>query len=282
MNILKKIRTPYISILFAYSLLLASCSQYENDDQSSRSSNTIQTSESYKQNFRSIDKTERWLTDSEIKEIGEAHNKALNSILTKENGDYVQDISELKTNIINKNPDLLSNDSEINSIVDNSTSLSVADFDLMVELNPKLVNDATTLKNFVHNAAALTNDYSNYDDFTNSLHELDDKARLELKGTDLDTYLLFSSVQKNSVHFWFEQDHYNKVLKAKPTRSGVATADGLSAAIGFLTLAAVTAGLVVAAGSGGLATPAIVLIMEIVGIGFGAALSSGAYLLGVG
>lgn len=168
-------------------------------------------------------------------------------------------------------------------VIDNSYSLTIDDFNLLIDKNPNLVNNARALKNFVSETIILIEEYTDYDSFVSSLNLIKNKAKRDLIGVDLDAYLVFVSVFENSVKFWFEENNYASYsVSSKPSRSAVAREDGLSASIGFLTLAAVTSGVAIAAGSGGLATPAIVVVMELLGVGFGAALSFAAVIIGVG
>lgn len=229
----------------------------------SNSLNTERIGKNHKKsNF--FDKKNRLLTDREINQIGISHNEALLYILTTTSNNYVQTLEEFKQNIFQKYPNLNESSSEIKSLIESSRDISVIDFDRMVNLNSIIINNPSKLKKYVNSASTLTDNYVSFEAFENALMNLDNQARAELIGLDLDAYLVFSSVYKNSTKFWYEQNVYNSVKKFKPTRSGVAT------------------GVAAAAGSGGLAMPVVAIVMELVGIGFGAALSSGAYLLGIG
>lgn len=201
----------------------------------------------------------------------------------KNDQDKMLTLEELKENVIRKYPLLSSYKESTDLVIDNSYSLTIDDFNLLIDKNPNLVNNARALKNFVSETIILTEEYTDYDSFVSSLSLIKNKAKRDLIGVDLDAYLVFVSVFENSVKFWFEENNYASYsVSSKPSRSAVARADGLSASIGFLTLAAVTSGVAIAAGSGGLATPAIVVVMELLGVGFGAALSSAAVIIGVG
>lgn len=281
MNILKFFRSPYVTFFLTFIFLFSSCSQdgfQEQDEVLSKIDSSVFARESSTYN-----KNKRILNDNQISDIGINHNIYLGELLVKQNGDRVFTLSELKNNVISKYPELTDHKDASDLIVNESTSLNINDFNLLIDKNKELVNNPELLKDYVYQATLLTERYNNYNDFINSLNILETSARKDLIGVDLDTYLVFSSVYKNSTKFWFEDGNYdNYSINAKASRSKVAAADGLAAGIGFLTLAVVTSGLVIAAGSGGLATPAIVIVMELLGIGFGAALSSAAVIIGVG
>lgn len=231
----------------------------------------------------SYNKELRIFSDDQLKKIGEDHNIFLKGILMKNDQDKILTLEELKENVIRKYPLLSSYKESTDLVIDNSYSLTIDDFNLLIDKNPNLVNNARALKNFVSETIILTEEYTDYDSFVSSLNLIKNKAKRDLIGVDLDAYLVFVSVFENSVKFWFEENNYASYsVSSKPSRSAVARADGLSASIGFLTLAAVTSGVAIAAGSGGLATPAIVVVMELLGVGFGAALSSAAVIIGVG
>ncbi|WP_372474435.1 hypothetical protein AB4865_03895 [Capnocytophaga sp. ARDL2] len=231
----------------------------------------------------SYNKELRIFSDDQLKKIGEDHNIFLKGILMKNDQDKILTLEELKENVIRKYPLLSSYKESTDLVIDNSHSLTIDDFNLLIDKNSNLVNNAWALKSFVSETIILTEEYTDYDSFVSSLNLIKNKAKRDLIGVDLDAYLVFVSVFENSVKFWFEENNYvSYSISSKPSRSDVARADGLSASIGFLTLAAVTSGVAIAAGSGGLATPAIVVVMELLGVGFGAALSSAAVIIGVG
>lgn len=270
MTTLNFFRNPYMALL-AVLFLFPSCKKEIFQEPST----------SLAKEASSYDKTSRILTDTEISEIGINHNNYLSELLTKPNGDTVYTTSQLKDNAILKFPQLASYQDASDLIIDESDSLGIQDFYILVDNNASSFNNPQLLKNFVYQASLLIDQYSDYNTFVNALEIINSNAKNSLIGVDLDTYLVFSAVYKSSVGFWINDDNLNYFAAAGVSGSDVAKADGISAAIGFFTLAAVTSGLVIAAGSGGLATPAVVIVMELLGIGFSSALSSGAVILGL-
>ena len=268
---MKKLFLSVTALLF----LSLSCSKVGFQEQ-----NEAFSKKKYPLEVSPYDKTKRILSDNEIAEIGISHNDFLAELLVKQNGDRIFTSSELKNNAISKYPDLTDHKNVSDLIVDESASLGINDFNLLIDNNTEFFNNPDLLKHYVYQSALLTDEYSNYNDFIHSLNSLELSARKVLLGVDLDTYLVFSSVYKNSTKFWFdESNHINYPERAV---NKVALADGLSASIGFITLAAVTSAVALSVGSGGLAVPAIIIVMELIGIGFAAALSSAAVILGIG
>lgn len=251
--------------------VITGCSNEENDV-----SNT-----SYVKKETQFDNRQRILNDEQIRLIGIEHNNYLYDLLQLSEENPTSNIDELKSIVEEKYSTSNEFTDSANLIIDNSINLALEDLFLVIDKNPILTNNPNALKDLLRRTAELADNYTDNARFLSDINQLKTEANNSLVGIDLDTYLIFSSVFENSTDFWFNSGNYDNITTPMATRSQVAKADGISAAIGFLTLAAVTSALVIAAGSGGLATPAIYIVVELLGIGFSSALSSATVILGL-
>lgn len=278
MKNLMKILT-LILLFVTISFISISCRQQESIDTFSTSANIDAKNSSLAS--RTSNRQERFFTDEEIENIGIQHHLNLQNLLVDNNNNPITDLEGLQANSLIKYPELSNQQDNINYLIDNSTNLEMADLYKIIDENPNFFNNQKSLKSFLEQAVSIYANYTTYENFSSQLTTLENSARNTLVGYDLDTFLVFTSVYKYSATFWTADNNYDNLTGNRGTRQQVINADGLSAAIGFFVLAAVMSGIAIAT-TGGLATPAVVAIMEIAGIGFGAALSSGAAYLGLG
>ena len=106
----------------------------------------------------------------------------------------------------------------------------------------------------------------------NELRQHENVTRNQLIGVDLDTYLIVSTVYQFSGDFWATQNPDIPV----ETQSSWREADGISAAIGFFTLAAAFAAIsAVGAATGGTGViPTATIVVSLLRISVSSALAS--------
>lgn len=278
MKNLSKVLT-LIFLFVSICLISYSCRQQDNTETLNTSASIDTKTSSLA--ARTTNRQERFFTDEEIVNIGIQHNQNLQNLLTDNRGSHVTSINNLKDNVLIKYPELSNEQNNINYVIHNSTNLQMSDLYKLIDDNPNFFNNQRELKNYLDQAVNIYTTYTDYENFTTQLSTLETQARSVLVGYDLDTFLVFTSVYKNSVKFWTVDNNYENLTTRRGTRQQDINADGISAAIGFIGMAAVLSGIAIAT-TGGLATPAVVAIAELAGIGFQAALSSGAAYLGLG
>lgn len=252
MNVLNFLRKPYIAIFLAITFLSSSCTQYQED---------------LKINFDKekthVNKHNRLLTDTEIKQIGINHNLSLKNIFAS-NPKNAEDVTKMALELHKeeglKKEDLVA----FQNIVHNMNTRTLAD----------LIKGAS--ESFVDSKLLISKLFEikrikNVVDL--KIHEND--TRTQLKGIDLDTYLITSTVYQYSIEFW------SKMALSKPAVSNWQEADGITASIGFLTLAgafAVISGVGIASGGTGI-IPTITIVASLLRIGASAALASIYYVI---
>lgn len=225
-----------------------------------------------------FDKTQRILTQIEIDQYGVEHNNYLGLLLDGIDINNSNRMTVLKQNMVQLDPNLANHSSEVDLFLDYSLNDSdIEGFNAFVDANSHLFNDATKLKQYVLNTTTVLSNCTNLANFSSDLASLEATAKTDLVGADLDTYLVFASVLKSSISFWNsdQNDHFD-FPSARPLGERVAIADGLSAAVGFFTLAAMVAGVSAAtAATGGAGTiGAIAIVGSLLGVGFNSACAS--------
>tara|TARA_B110001469_G_scaffold126549_1_gene144464 strand:+ start:1094 stop:1915 length:822 start_codon:yes stop_codon:yes gene_type:complete len=223
-----------------------------------------------------FDKTQRILTQSEIDQYGIDHNNYLGILLDGIDVNNSNRLNILKQNMIQLDPNLANHNNEVDLFLDYSQNDSeIEGFNAFVDANSHLFNDANKLKLYVLNSTAVLSNCTNLANFSSELNILETSAKSELMGVDLDTYLVFSSVLKSSVSYWSsDENDYFDFMAQRPLGERVAIADGLSAAVGFFTLAAMVAGVSAAATGGAGTIGAIALVGGLLGVGFNSAVAS--------
>ncbi len=262
----------YLFLTAILGIALWSCKK----DESTSSTNPI-TFESSHSNS-GFDKTQRRLNNSEIYNIGADHNFYLSQLLEGVVVTSPNRFSVLKQNMVQLDPNLANHNEDLDVFINYSkTNSDLVGFNSFVDLNSDYFNDPASLKAYVYNSTVLLSNCSDYSLFESLLVQLETSAQSELEGIDLDTYLVFASVFKSSVSFWTsDENDFFDFPSQKTLGERVAQADGLSAAVGFVTLAFVTAGVSAAtAATGGTGTVgAIAIVGSLLGIGFSSACSS--------
>lgn len=257
MNIFKTIRNSKFSIFFSLLLLFTSCSQYENDDIEDSNLN-----KSSNVNFEN-----RLLTDSEIEKIGINHNRYLAQLMN--NAESINDVNNNFDAIMDADYNETINNNNLDAYLGSTQAMNAENLVDFVYVNEEYFNDHVELTNKL---VALNNASD-----VESMREVEISARNSLSGIDLDMFLVNASVSINSLEFW---ESYSP--SASPEDHGDwKKADGISAAIGFITLACVTAAIAVCAGTGGLIMPAVAVVAEVAGVGLGSALSSAQTYFGI-
>lgn len=235
------------------------------------------TNESSDANY-GFDKTQRRLNSEEIHEIGVNHNFYLSQLLEGITNSSPNSYNVLKQNMVGLDPNLSNHNSDLDIYINYSKNNSdLAAFNSFIDLNSNYFNDPSGLKSYVYNSTQILSNCSDYSLFDSLMLQLETFALSELEGIDLDTYLVFTSVFKNSVSFWSsDENDFFDFPSQKTLGERVAQADGLSAAVGLVTLAFVTAGVSAAtAATGGAGTVgAIAIVGSLLGVGFSSACSS--------
>lgn len=252
MNIFKLIRKPHFAAFLASLVLFVSCSQYENSEDLSEQELLTKS--------RKHDKTVRLLTDAEIIQIGESHNTNLELLMSSN----PTNLSEAKSRAL----EIYEKDGLTSEDIDNY-------FDISDEFNTKyltsLIEQAKT--DFVDSDLLIQKlrEIKTITD-NNKLKQHEIATRNELKGVDLDTYLIVSTVYQFSGDFW---SHHNPEIPVE-TQASWREADGISAAIGFFTLAAAFAAIsAVGVATGGTGViPTVTIVASLLRIGASSALAS--------
>jgi len=136
----------------------------------------------------------------------------------------------------------------------------------------------------IEKAVEKSRSFECFDEYIAYLKSLELEAREKLIGIELDAILISLSVFENSSMFWlpeneggvgigydFVKEYNNAYHKETNSIKKALAADGISAAAGFIVGAGVIA---VSAGTGGMATPAIVAFL--VGVAVESAVASAA------
>jgi hypothetical protein len=241
---MKYLRSKFTVLVLASLVFLTSCSQYDSFSEESPNLSTIDYTElSRSSNYN---KHDRILTDEDITQIAIGHNQQL-SLLFINNPQTINDVNDRVLELYSDKGltrEILFNyENEVNNMntktLTDLIDLSRADFvnsELLIKRLEEIrdINDVNDLK----------------------IHEA--QVRTELRGLDLDTYLVVSNVYQHSLIFW--QIKYPDT--PNETQGDWKEADGISAAIGFLTMAAAFAAIsaftVATGGTGVVATVAIV------------------------
>lgn len=238
-----------IAIFFASIMMLASCSQYDNENNSDELSKTS-----------SHNKYDRLLTDEEIIQIGVSHNENLD-LLFVNNPQNLLDVKERALSLYDDD-ELTEEDLDNYYEVANQFNMDYLT-SIITEAESDFVNPALLIEKL------------------NEINEITNKTELiahqnntkeKLVGVDLDTYLIVSTVFQFSGDFWS-----TKFPDASPTvTKGWREADGISAAIGFFTLAAAFAAIsAIGVASGGTGViPTVTIVASLLRIGASSALAS--------
>ena len=217
MNLLKTLRKSYFAIYLASLILFVSCSQYDNTS-----------------NLESYSKKNRILTDNQILEIGIGHNTNLTELFSN-NPQNLNDVTE-KTLKIYSEKGL--NNKILNDYFSNVDKMNTNFLvDLIDNNKNNFVNSKLLTKKIIEIKGLNSIDL---------LKEHEKITREQLEGIDLDLYLVLSTVYQYSTEFWNEYIPKHKGLSerlltknnlALRTQPGWVEADGISAAIGFVTIA---------------------------------------------
>lgn len=246
-----------ITLFFSFLMLFSSCSQY-NDYHD------------INEDFISIEKStnffDRVLTDIEIQQIGIDHNNYLDNVMRSSS-----DVSGVKIQFetILNNSNLVIDNNDVKDYIASTNSMNTNNLIDFVTENKEYFNDFSELANQLR----LLNGAN---DFT-TMRSVTTQARNVLTGFDLDVFLVNSSVSTKSLEFWIDFAPGESV----ETHGDWKRADGIAAAIGFITVAVIVSALALCAGTGGLAMPAVAVVAEIAGIGLGSAISSACAYFGI-
>lgn len=248
---MKSLRKPYISIFLASLILFVSCSQYK--------SNLEDTTEFNKYN--------RVLSDNEIAEIGQTHNSNLESLFLSN----PRNIEELTKTAL----ELYSNEGlervDLENYFGNVDKMNTHFLISLIENNHEIFVNTTLLSEKVREI--------NYIQSVDLLKEHELKTRKELEGIDLDLYLVLNTIYQYSTEFWTSYISQNVTQKRIINTREVCNwreADGISASIGFITLAvsfAAISAVGIATGGAGV-IPTVVIVASLLRIGAASALAS--------
>lgn len=244
---MKNLSIKSIATFFACLIMFVSSAQYQS------STNT-------KNSTKEFNKYERILTDKEIIQLGIDHNDAL-AMLMAENPKNLTDISNRAMTLYAEkglNNELLESHLE-NTEYMNAQFLT----NLINENKESFVNSDVLIKKILE---------ADKIEGMKELKKHELETRKILEGVDLDTYLTLSVVSQYSLDFWSNKFPDAPVKKISDWKR----ADGISAAIGFLTTAAVIAtvsAVGVATGGTGV-VPTLAILGSLLGIGISSALSS--------
>jgi hypothetical protein len=250
MNILKISRKPYLSIILASLVLFVSCNQYDNG-----------INEEVRYN-----KENRILSDSEVIKIGENHNTSLSELFSEN----PQSLTDVKTKALELYTEKGLTNLMLDEYFDNVGKMNTLFLVDLIEKNKVSFVDSELLKSKILEIKEIKE--------IKLLKEHEQNTRKELKGIDLDLYLVLSTVYQYSTEFWTA--HFSNDLKAKNSSSKLKMdwreADGISAAIGFFTLvvafAAISAVGVATGGTG--IIPTVTIVASLLRIGASSALAS--------
>ncbi len=237
-------RNSKLASSMAIIFLFVSCNQYESEEPEIVPHN----------------KFHRLLTDIEIEEICQNHNKVLNELFEvnlKNKSDISDRVMELyeDTGLTKENLD-----SYINVVDKMNMSYLLT---LIDEIEDDFV-DGALLKEKLKELKSLS--------VSKDLQQHAKKTKKELRGIDLDLYLVICKVYQHSSDFWSKK----YPLASKQSLSGWREADGISAGIGFLTMAATFAAIsAVGIATGGTGViPTITIVASLLRIGTSSALAS--------
>lgn len=242
-------RKPYLAYLIGFMFLVVSCKQYDDG---------MNEDNSYKMNT-TFNKEKRMLSDSDIIKIGEEHNSGLKKLLS----DNPRSLKDIKTKALNLYSDKGLTKKMLNDYFDKVDRMNTNFLVDLIEKNKDMFVNASLLGSKILEIKNVKS--------IKFLKEHELKTRNELIGIDLDLYLVLTTVYQHSIKFWsqyFSNQHKNMDVWLE--------ADGISASIGFFTMAAVTAALVgFSLATGGAGTIAVAsAVGEILGIGLSSALAS--------
>lgn len=252
MNIFKLIRKPHFASFLAFLVLFVSCSQYDNNEDLSEQELLTKS--------REHDKTVRLLTDAEIIQIGESHNTNL-ELLMSSNPTNLNEAKSRALAIYEKDG-LTSGD--IDSYFAISDEFNTEYLTSLIEQAKSDFVDSDLLIQKLREIKTITDN--------NQLRQHEIATRNELQGVDLDTYLVVSTVYQFSGNFWSNHSPNMPVEAQADWRE----ADGISAAIGFFTLAAAFAAIsAVGVATGGTGViPTVTIVASLLRIGASSALAS--------
>lgn len=263
-----------IILFLGIALNILSCS----DRTETIAQNSMTTSESISHNKMSSN--ERLLNDEQVKSIGNLHNQFLTQVFSNYDFQTKNRVLEIRTQF------------EKIDLKGNVIDWNKKDYgNIENELNYLKNNLSDTAFSIIEKGMMEAEKMENVESFSNTLELLNEEAKEKLTGIELDTVLIALNVFENSAQLWLPVDEggngigyeffnkynmvYNIELSNKRTpRQMIRTAlaaDGLSAAAGFLVGAFVIGA---TAGTGGLATPAIIGFL--VGVAGESAIASGA------
>jgi len=241
-----------IAIFFASMMMFTSCSQYDNENNSDELSKS-----------NSHNKYERLLTDEDINQIGVSHNENLDLLFVN----HPQNLLDVKERALSlyDGDELTEEDLDNYFEVANQFNMGYLT-SIITEAESDFVNPALLIEKL--NEINEINEIMNKTELI--AHE--NNTREQLVGVDLDTYLIVSTVFQFSGDFWS-----TKFPEASPVVvQGWREADGISAAIGFFTLAAAFSAIsavgVATGGTGVIAT--VTIVASLLNIGAFAALAS--------
>jgi hypothetical protein len=251
MNILKSLRKQYFAI-FLYSLtLFVSCNQYDDSN--------VDATEFNKYN--------RVLNDQKIIEIGQTHNSNLENLFLSN----PQNIEELTNTAL----ELYSNKGlervDLENYFGNVDKMNTGFLVNLIETNNVIFVNSALLSEKVREIKSLPT--------VDLLKEHEIQTRKELEGVDLDLYLVLSTVYQYSTEFWDSHISQNLNLERSVNSRRACDwreADGISASIGFLTLAAAFAAIsAVGIATGGTGViPTVTIVASLLRIGASSALAS--------
>lgn len=205
-------------------------------------------------------KYDRLLTDEQIEQIAIEHNEELEKLYSfnPRNFEEVTDAAVELYGSKKLDADLLNEYGEVANELNMELLLAVIDNTKEDFVDYELLKTKLTEMNSILDVEGL--------------QEHEAATRRVLKGIDLDTYLVTSEVFQKSTQFW--GDRYPEATMRE--RGGWREADGISASIGFFTMAAAFAAIsAVGIATGGTGViPTVTIVAGLLRIGASAALAS--------
>ncbi|SDG72221.1 hypothetical protein [Winogradskyella thalassocola] len=252
MNIFKTIRKTYFGTFLASLVLFTSFSQFGNSQNLNQQGILKKT--------KKHDKKIRLLTDSEITQIGKEHAANLELLMSKN----PTKLNVVKTTTLELYKDNGLTSKSIDNYFEISDQFSTKYLTSLIKQAQSDFVDSDLLIQKLREIKTITDN--------NQLMKHQNLTRNKLKGVDLDTYLLVSTVYQFSGDFWSTQNPDMPV----ETQASWREADGISAAIGFFTLAAAfTAIYAVGVATGGTGViPTVTIVASLLRIGASSALAS--------
>jgi hypothetical protein len=246
MKNLKNVITA-ISFLFTMFIGINVDAQYSNSSMVEKSS-------------KEFNKYERILTDKEIIQYGIDHNRNLTRLMA-ENPKSLEDVSRVALDLYKEKG--LTN-KLVQKHIANTEFMNTQFLTSLIKKNEESFVDSEMLIKKISELNTIID--------IKGLKNHEDRTRKVLKGVDLDTYLTISIVSQYSLDFWSTK--YPDATSNQ--KSGWKEADGISAGIGFLTIAAVfTVVSAVGLASGGTGViPTLTILGSLLGIGISSALAS--------